>query len=263
MYPLWIYQAKQNQNCKTWKFFSVSIYFVFGKAEIFAFHSLDTRNIGFLSFCPTVRTMRQIWHSCPHSTCTGCGMCTCWLQCSTPRIWRSLLWRESSITNPESSSEMRPYANENRHPPSGAIFSLKSLLKKILKQFSKIEMSSSHRVATIFYLRQQDRTYFTIRWETNLYNGMLSRTTDVWELYFQVSLPHYTTRTFLRAAITRYAQFLFLKLKNPDAFLVPCYDIDLVWHTHQVLSPELKHDQVQNVGTLETIELQYFDLFSD
>ena len=57
---------------------------------------------------------------------------------------------------------------------------------------------------------------------------------DVWELQFQVSLPHYTTRTFLRTAITRYAKFLFLKLKNLDQFLVPCYDIDIVWHSHQV-----------------------------
>ena len=51
---------------------------------------------------------------------------------------------------------------------------------------------------------------------------------------FQVSLPHFTDRTFLSAGISRYAKFLYLKQTNPDVFLVPCYDIDIVWHTHQV-----------------------------
>ena len=32
----------------------------------------------------------------------------------------------------------------------------------------------------------------------------------------------------------RYKMYLALKKSHPDKFLVPCYDIDLVWHTHQV-----------------------------
>ena len=28
--------------------------------------------------------------------------------------------------------------------------------------------------------------------------------------------------------------YLYLKKKNPKTFLVPCYDMDLIWHTHQV-----------------------------
>ena len=34
--------------------------------------------------------------------------------------------------------------------------------------------------------------------------------------------------------ILRYKMYLHLKKKNPKTFLVPCYDIDLVWHAHQV-----------------------------
>ena len=51
---------------------------------------------------------------------------------------------------------------------------------------------------------------------------------------FQVSLPHYRRESFLQDSITRYRMYLYLKSKHPEKFLVPCYDIDIVWHTHQV-----------------------------
>ena len=38
----------------------------------------------------------------------------------------------------------------------------------------------------------------------------------------------------MRDALVRYKMYLALKKSHPDKFLVPCYDIDLVWHTHQV-----------------------------
>ncbi len=56
--------------------------------------------------------------------------------------------------------------------------------------------------------------------------------------YYQVSLPHYRDGQFLKNAILRYKKYLFLKQSNPDLFLVPCYDFDLVWHSHQ-LHPHL------------------------
>ena len=52
--------------------------------------------------------------------------------------------------------------------------------------------------------------------------------------YYQVSLPHFQDRAFLKSAIKRYCMFLQLKLSNPGVFLVPCYDIDIAWHSHQV-----------------------------
>lgn len=51
---------------------------------------------------------------------------------------------------------------------------------------------------------------------------------------YQVSLPHYTDYRFLKQAIVRYKKYLHLKQKNPATFLVPCYDIDLIWHSHQL-----------------------------
>jgi len=52
--------------------------------------------------------------------------------------------------------------------------------------------------------------------------------------YYQVSLPHYGDKKFLKRALERYKQHLVLKQQNPDLFFVPCYDFDLIWHAHQV-----------------------------
>lgn len=51
---------------------------------------------------------------------------------------------------------------------------------------------------------------------------------------YQISLPHYTSPKFLAEAMQRYMKFLFLKMHYPDEFLTPCYDFDVVWHSHQV-----------------------------
>ncbi len=51
--------------------------------------------------------------------------------------------------------------------------------------------------------------------------------------YYQVSLPHFKDQKFLDSALRRYKQYLMLKKTNPFTFLVPCYDMDLIWHTHQ------------------------------
>ena len=51
---------------------------------------------------------------------------------------------------------------------------------------------------------------------------------------FQVSLPHWRQRWFLERCLERYKQFLYLRREKPDAFLVPTFDIDLLWHSHMV-----------------------------
>lgn len=50
--------------------------------------------------------------------------------------------------------------------------------------------------------------------------------------YYQVSLPHYIDKKFLDRALQRYKKYMFLKKQNPTVFLVPCYDMDLLWHSH-------------------------------
>lgn len=68
--------------------------------------------------------------------------------------------------------------------------------------------------------------------------------------YHQVSLPHYKDSKFLEASVLRYKKFIFLKRRNPDLFLVPCYDIDLIWHTHQLHPHAYKSDTERLLGRL-------------
>ena len=73
-----------------------------------------------------------------------------------------------------------------------------------------------------------------ILYETKLQYDVLGASERQHHFYYNVSLPHYLDDKFLQSAIERYQQFLALKKQNPDCFVVPMYDVDLVWHTHQL-----------------------------
>ena len=66
--------------------------------------------------------------------------------------------------------------------------------------------------------------------------------------YYQVSLPHYGDKKFLRKGLERYKQHLVLKQQNPDMFFVPCYDFDLIWHAHQLHPLIYKKDTTKVLG---------------
>lgn len=66
--------------------------------------------------------------------------------------------------------------------------------------------------------------------------------------YYQVSLPHYRDSKFLESSLLRYKQFLYMKTRVAQDFLVPCYDIDLIWHTHQLNPVAYKEDMVKIIG---------------
>jgi len=50
----------------------------------------------------------------------------------------------------------------------------------------------------------------------------------------QTCLPHYRESWFIDRAVERHRQFLHLHRASPGNFIVPAYDMDLVWHTHMV-----------------------------
>ena len=77
--------------------------------------------------------------------------------------------------------------------------------------------------------------------------------------YYQVSLGHYTDELFMRDAFKRYKMYLLLKKENKSTFLVPCYDIDLVWHTHQVHPHAYQRDTKAILG----IVLKHDDSVTD
>ena len=67
---------------------------------------------------------------------------------------------------------------------------------------------------------------------------------------YNVSLPHYRDERFLQKAVARYRNFISLKLRHRDAILVPSYDIDLAWHTHQLHPLLYKRDTVEFLGRM-------------
>ncbi|KAG0565461.1 hypothetical protein KC19_8G192000 [Ceratodon purpureus] len=54
--------------------------------------------------------------------------------------------------------------------------------------------------------------------------------------FYQVSQPFVRTESYLKSAEQRYKGFLYLFTLNKGLFLVPTYDVDIMWHAHQ-LSP--------------------------
>uniref|UniRef100_A0A1I7SDS2 AAA domain-containing protein n=1 Tax=Bursaphelenchus xylophilus TaxID=6326 RepID=A0A1I7SDS2_BURXY len=67
---------------------------------------------------------------------------------------------------------------------------------------------------------------------------------------YQVSLPHFTSPKFLKDAIDRYINFLLIKQTYPEQFFTPCYDFDLVWHTHQVHAAAYRRDCTAIFGSI-------------
>ena len=70
------------------------------------------------------------------------------------------------------------------------------------------------------------------------------------KFYYQVSLPHYRDNRFLEDAVDRYVTHLRLKQKNPDVFLIPCYDFDLIWHAHQLYPSRYKQTTTKWLGRI-------------
>ncbi|KAJ8302093.1 hypothetical protein KUTeg_021080 [Tegillarca granosa] len=68
--------------------------------------------------------------------------------------------------------------------------------------------------------------------------------------YYNVSLPHFLDEKYLNLCVLRYKKFLYLKLHTNDAFLVPCYDNDLIWHTHQLFPKIYYEDTCRILGSL-------------
>eukprot|EP00250_Pteridium_aquilinum_P030037 c40544_g1_i1 orf=2-748(-) len=65
--------------------------------------------------------------------------------------------------------------------------------------------------------------------------------------YYQVSQPHMKEENFLRVAEQRYKGFLHLfRTTNFKVFLVPTYDIDLMWHAHQ-MNPIAYREDLTNI----------------
>ena len=70
------------------------------------------------------------------------------------------------------------------------------------------------------------------------------------EFYYQTSLPHFKSTKYLEKALERYKKFIFIKKMSPSTFVVPCFAIDLIWHTHQLNPKAYEIDTKQILGYL-------------
>ncbi|EOA16038.1 hypothetical protein CARUB_v10004166mg [Capsella rubella] len=81
--------------------------------------------------------------------------------------------------------------------------------------------------------------------------------------YYQVSRAHVDNDVFLQEAVARYKAFLYLIKRNRERsiklFCVPTYDIDLIWHTHQLHALSYYKDLTKMIGKV----LEHDDTDSD
>uniref|UniRef100_A0A1J3FCN7 Glycine-rich domain-containing protein 2 n=1 Tax=Noccaea caerulescens TaxID=107243 RepID=A0A1J3FCN7_NOCCA len=81
--------------------------------------------------------------------------------------------------------------------------------------------------------------------------------------YYQVSRDHVHNDAFLQEAVARYKAFLYLIKRNRERsiklFCVPTYDIDLLWHTHQLHALSYCNDLTKMIGKV----LEHDDTDSD
>ncbi|CAH1421329.1 unnamed protein product [Lactuca virosa] len=72
--------------------------------------------------------------------------------------------------------------------------------------------------------------------------------------FYQVSRPHFKKDLFLQEAVARYKGFLHLIRRNRERslkrFCVPTYDVDLIWHTHQLHPLSYCKDMVELLGKI-------------
>ncbi|XP_049375148.1 glycine-rich domain-containing protein 2-like isoform X1 [Solanum verrucosum] len=92
---------------------------------------------------------------------------------------------------------------------------------------------------------------------------LVSAVTRQSPFFYQVSRPHINNDLYLEGAVARYKGFLHLIRRNKErsmkSFTVPTYDIDLIWHTHQLHPASYCKDLVDIMGKV----LEHDDTDSD
>ncbi|PKA52337.1 Nodulation-signaling pathway 1 protein [Apostasia shenzhenica] len=81
--------------------------------------------------------------------------------------------------------------------------------------------------------------------------------------YYQVCRPVMHDKRFLEGAVARYKGFLHLIKRNRESstrcFCVPTYDVDLIWHSHQLQPLSYQKDMIELIGKI----LEHDDTDSD
>ena len=99
-----------------------------------------------------------------------------------------------------------------------------------------------------FEVNFNDIPYDQPHYKTEFKYDIVSASARQMAFYYHVSLPHFSLMTFLEQALHRYSKFVNLKKGHPDNFIVPMYDVDLVWHAHQLCPSEYREDTTKFLG---------------
>eukprot|EP01080_Neovahlkampfia_damariscottae_P009806 gene9806-2131_t len=132
------------------------------------------------------------------------------------------VWKKKGIFNPCCHPPRRVKAtNPKRNPTDTSGF-------QKLKVFEK-HPDSTHECVLKFKVNLEESTMNFHNFEINLNN-------------FEKKL----TKNYLQNAMIRYDQFLKLKKKFPDSYLVPALDIEIIWISH-LLRPHLYQNDCQKI----------------
>ncbi|XP_002165926.3 uncharacterized protein LOC100207090 [Hydra vulgaris] len=67
---------------------------------------------------------------------------------------------------------------------------------------------------------------------------------------YNSSLPHFRDPKFLQNAVKRYKVMITIKKENSNTFIVPCYDNDLIWHSHMQHVLLYQSDMMHMLGSI-------------
>ncbi|XP_047140965.1 uncharacterized protein LOC100209113 [Hydra vulgaris] len=67
---------------------------------------------------------------------------------------------------------------------------------------------------------------------------------------YNSSLPHFRDPKFLQNAVKRYKIMITIKKENSNTFIVPCYDNDLIWHSHMQHVLLYQSDMMHMLGSI-------------
>ncbi|KAL3844933.1 hypothetical protein ACJIZ3_002336 [Penstemon smallii] len=109
----------------------------------------------------------------------------------------------------------------------------------------------------------QDNTYVKKDLEKFTKYDLISAVHRQSPFFYQVSRPHMNDNRYLEGAVARYKGFLHLIKRNKEksipSFSVPTYDVDLIWHTHQLHPVSYCKDLLKIMGKI----LEHDDTDSD
>ncbi len=87
---------------------------------------------------------------------------------------------------------------------------------------------------------------FEKKWTSPLSYDLKAAVARQKQFLYNVSHSYFDADESLKRGATRYSQFLMLMRDNPGKFLVPMYDIDLVWHAHMLRDTKRYAEDTRN-----------------